>query len=437
MVHELKSVVLLFFLAACSDSGAGNFSKMREDMVRTQIEARGVRDRNVLAAMRTVPRHLFVDKTLFPAAYGDHPLPIGEEQTISQPYIVALMTELIDPAQDDRILEIGTGSGYQAAVLAEIVKEVYTVEIIPSLSERAQDTLKKLGYKNVLFKTGDGFLGWEEFAPFDGIIVTCAPEEIPPALVAQLKEGGKMVIPVGVSFQKLQVVEKIKGKIEIIDNISVRFVPMTGLASGEMVLPAPEHKGKISVEEAISKRKSVRNYKNQPLSISEVSQMLWAAGGLCRPENGKTDAVSGATRSFPSAGGRYPFEIYLFAGNVKGIPPGLYRYEWEEHRLKILQDGDLRKALAAACLGQDFINDAPATIVFTGIEKKLRSGYGERGIRYSVMDIGHAGQNIYLQAGALGLGTVAVGAFNEEDLKKLIGVKGEIPLYVFPFGQPL
>ncbi|MFH1353287.1 MAG: protein-L-isoaspartate(D-aspartate) O-methyltransferase [bacterium] len=426
----MKSVVLLFFLAACSNSVAGNFSKMREDMVRAQIEARGVRDRNVLTAMRTVLRHLFVDKTLSSAAYGDHPLPIGEEQTISQPYIVALMTELIDPDKDDRILEIGTGSGYQSAVLAEIVKEVYTVEIIPSLSEKAKNILEKNGYKNILFKTGDGFLGWEEFAPFDGIIVTCAPKEIPPALIAQLKEGGKMVIPVGVSFQKLQVVEKIKGKIKIIDNIPVRFVPMTGIAEGEVVLPAPEYKGKISVEEAISKRKSVRSYKEEPLSISEVAQMLWAAGGK------RTDATSGASRTFPSAGGRYPFEIYLFAGNVKGIPPGLYRYEWEEHRLKIMQEGDLRKDLAAACIGQDFINDAPATIVFTGIEKKLRSGYGERGIRYSVMDIGHAGQNIYLQAGALGLGTCAVGAFNDEALKKLVGVKGEMPLYVFPFGHP-
>lgn len=431
MVCEVKSVLLfLFFLAGCSNSSADYFSKMREDMVRTQIEARGVKNPNVLTAMRTVPRHVFVGKTLASSAYSDYPLPIGDGQTISQPYIVALMTELIDPDKGDRILEIGTGSGYQAAVLAEIVKEVYSIEIIPSLSERAETALKELGYKNVLFKTGDGFLGWEEFAPFDGIIVTCAPKEIPPALIAQLKEGGKMVIPVGVSFQQLQVVEKRKGKVEIINNIPVRFVPMTGIAEGEMVLPRPKYKGKVSVEEAISKRKSIRSYKDKPLLISEVSQILWAAGGR------RTDAVSGDSRTFPSAGARYPFEIYLFAGNVKGIPPGLYHYEWEEHRLKILKEGDLRKELAAACLDQDFILDAPATIVFNGIEKKLRSGYGERGIRYSVMDIGHAGQNIYLQSVALGLGTVAVGAFNDKVLKKLVGVKGEIPLYVFPFGKP-
>jgi len=421
---------LLFFLAGCSNSSADYFSKMREDMVRTQIEARGVENPNVLAAMRTVPRHVFVGKTLGSSAYGDYPLPIGEGQTISQPYIVALMTELIDPDKGDRILEIGTGSGYQAAVLAEIVKEVFTIEIISSLSERAASALKEMGYKNVRFKTGDGFLGWEEFAPFDGIIVTCAPAQIPPALVSQLKEGGKMVIPVGVSFQQLQVVEKRKGKVEIINNIPVRFVPMTGLARGVMVLPEPEYKGKVSVEEAISKRKSIRSYKDKSLSISEVSQMLWSAGGK------RTDATSGASRTFPSAGGRYPFEIYLFAGNVKGIPPGLYHYEWEKHELKILKEGDLRGGLAKVCLGQNFVNEAPATIVFTGIEKKLRSGYGERGIRYSVMDIGHAGQNIYLQAAALGLGTCAVGAFNDEGLKKLVGVKGEIPLYVFPFGNP-
>jgi protein-L-isoaspartate(D-aspartate) O-methyltransferase len=206
------------------------YRERRERMVETQIEARGVKDQLVLDAMRKVPRHLFVSEGLRDIAYTDGPLPIGEEQTISQPYIVALMTELLSLKGGEKVLEIGTGSGYQAAILAQIAKEVYTIEIICSLAEKAEKRLKEMGYKNITVKCADGYQGWKEQAPFDGIIVTAAPEHIPQPLVDQLKIGGKLVIPVGDFFQELVVVTKTEKGIKKETNIPVRFVPMTGEA---------------------------------------------------------------------------------------------------------------------------------------------------------------------------------------------------------------
>ena len=198
-------------------------------MVETQIVARGVRDPGVLAAMRKVPRHEFVPDQLRQAAYDDRPLPIGEDQTISQPYIVALMTEVLELSLGDKVLEIGTGSGYQAAVLAEIAGQVYTIEIVEVLGRRAEDTLKRLGYDQVKVRIGDGYLGWEEHAPYDAIIVTCAPDHIPQPLVDQLAEGGRMVIPVGRQFsQELVLMEKVAGETHQQSIIPVLFVPMTG-----------------------------------------------------------------------------------------------------------------------------------------------------------------------------------------------------------------
>jgi protein-L-isoaspartate(D-aspartate) O-methyltransferase len=202
---------------------------LRESMVRRQISARGIEDPRVLAAMGRVPRHEFVPRDLQPAAYDDRPLPIGEEQTISQPFIVALMTEVLELSPDDRVLEIGTGSGYQAAVLAELTDHVYTIEIIESLGRRAERTLRRLGYDRVRVRIGDGYLGWQEHAPFDAIIVTCAPERIPRPLIEQLAEGGRMVIPVGPRHaQELVLVVKEGGSIRQQEIIPVRFVPMTG-----------------------------------------------------------------------------------------------------------------------------------------------------------------------------------------------------------------
>lgn len=197
-------------------------------MVATQLRARGVKDARVLAAMGKVPREEFVPTEARDRAYLDGPLPIGEGQTISQPYVVALMTELLAVKPGDRVLEIGTGSGYQAAILAELTSEVYTIEILPTLAQRAEQTLKRLGYNTVKVKTGDGYLGWPEAAPFDGIIVTCAPTDVPKPLQEQLKDGGRMVIPVGsqLSGQTLYLLHKQGQKLKQTAVIPVRFVPM-------------------------------------------------------------------------------------------------------------------------------------------------------------------------------------------------------------------
>ncbi|KPL19753.1 MAG: protein-L-isoaspartate O-methyltransferase [candidate division Zixibacteria bacterium SM23_81] len=205
------------------------YQDLRKQMVKGQIATRGVADENVLAAMRKVPRHEFVPEGLRQAAYDDRPLPIGSGQTISQPYIVALMTEVLRIAPGEKVLEIGTGSGYQAAILAELTDQVYTIEILEDLGHRAEQTLRRLGYSQVEVKIGDGYLGWEEHAPFDAIIVTCAPDHIPKPLVDQLVEGGRMVIPVGRGYgQELYLVEKKEGQIRQRGIIPVLFVPMTG-----------------------------------------------------------------------------------------------------------------------------------------------------------------------------------------------------------------
>jgi protein-L-isoaspartate(D-aspartate) O-methyltransferase len=199
-------------------------------MVREQIESRGVSDARVLAAMRKVPRHEFVPEQWADAAYEDHPLPIGHGQTISQPYVVALMTELLHLSPGAKILEVGTGSGYQAAILAEIAEEVYSVEIIEALAKESADRLQRLGYKNIHVKRGDGYLGWPEQAPFEAIIVTAGAEHVPPPLIEQLKRGGRMVIPVGEPHgeQSLLLVEKdIDGTVSTRNVAPVLFVPLT------------------------------------------------------------------------------------------------------------------------------------------------------------------------------------------------------------------
>lgn len=202
------------------------YKAMREKMVRAQIKGRGINDKRVLKAMMTVPRHLFVDQRNASSAYGDYALPIGLGQTISQPYIVAFMTEAAQLSKNDRVLEIGTGTGYQAAVLSKIASEVYSVEIIKSLADSARLRLRKLGYDNILIRHGDGYDGWLEFSPYDAIIVTAAPEKIPPKLIEQLKIGGRMIIPVGKKFQELQLIEKGRSGILKRKLLPVRFVPM-------------------------------------------------------------------------------------------------------------------------------------------------------------------------------------------------------------------
>jgi protein-L-isoaspartate(D-aspartate) O-methyltransferase len=221
-----------FWSVGCGESGKADdgarWTRERDDMVRTQIAARGVRDERVLDAMRGVPRHLFVPPELRAEAYADHPLPIGEGQTISQPYIVGLMSELLEVSPGDRVLEIGTGSGYQAAVLATMGCEVYSIEIRASLAESAVRRLAELGIGGVHVRSGDGYAGWPEAAPFAGIVVTAAPERIPTPLIEQLALGGRMVIPVGSFYQQLKVITRTADGLAERDVIPVRFVPMTG-----------------------------------------------------------------------------------------------------------------------------------------------------------------------------------------------------------------
>ncbi|HEV3470218.1 MAG TPA: protein-L-isoaspartate(D-aspartate) O-methyltransferase [Pyrinomonadaceae bacterium] len=203
----------------------------RRRMVEEQIRARGIADSSVLKAMRKVPRHRFVPERLRHLAYADTPLPIGLDQTISQPAIVAYMTEAADISGKEKVLEIGTGSGYQAAVLGELAKEVYTIEIIPELAEGARRVLGELGYRNVFVRAGNGYLGWPEQAPFDAIVVTAAPDEVPQALVEQLAVGGRMVIPVGTNEQEMVIIKKTSKGVTERRTIPVRFVPMTGKPS--------------------------------------------------------------------------------------------------------------------------------------------------------------------------------------------------------------
>jgi protein-L-isoaspartate(D-aspartate) O-methyltransferase len=203
-----------------------NFEKQREKMVDVQLKARGIKDQKILEAMRKIPRHTFIPENMIPYAYNDEPLPIGEGQTISQPYIVAYMTEALELSGGERVLEVGTGSGYQAAILAEIVRELYTVELVSALSSKAQENIKRLKYTNVYFKIGDGTYGWKENAPYDAIMVTAAPDKVPHFLEEQLKIGGRMIIPVGSAIQELVLVIRGKRKYKKKRLLPVRFVPL-------------------------------------------------------------------------------------------------------------------------------------------------------------------------------------------------------------------
>jgi len=220
------------FLAPLPAAGPSedDFSRSRQEMVEKDLRGRGIKDPRVLEAMSSVPRHLFVAERHRSSAYQDRPLPIGEAQTISQPYVVALMTELLELKGDEKVLEVGTGSGYQAAVLSHLAREVYTIEIVAPLAQRARETLTRLGYSNIWVKTGDGFFGWEEKGPFDAILVTASAKKIPELLWHQLREEGRMVMPLGGErqSQRLVRVRKIAGRQHVEDITGVIFVPMTG-----------------------------------------------------------------------------------------------------------------------------------------------------------------------------------------------------------------
>ncbi len=226
----MMSRVMAMLLVLMASARAGDQAELRDRMVTTQLEARGIDDARVLAAMRAVPRHEFVPSDMSARAYDDTPLPIGHEQTISQPYIVALMTELAAIRPGAKVLEVGTGSGYQAAVLAELAKDVYSIEIVEPLARRAAETLRRLGYGRVHLRTGDGYRGWPDAAPFDAVIVTAAPGKVPAPLLEQLAPGGRLVIPVGTREQMLEVHRRTRTGVEVERTVPVRFVPMTGEA---------------------------------------------------------------------------------------------------------------------------------------------------------------------------------------------------------------
>src|SRR5437868_10346308 len=229
-MRRLLVIVAVWICASCSpaQTQVADFAAQRERMVKEQIVMRGLVTERVLSALRKVPREEFVPAEYRAESYTDKALPIGYDQTISQPFIVAFMTEELQPQPTDRVLEVGTGSGYQAAILAELVAKVYTIEIIEPLAKDAEATLQRLGYKNVHVKVGDGYKGWPEKAPFNAVIVTCAPEKVPQSLVEQLKDDGRMVIPVGEQFaQQLYVLEKKNGQLKESVTLPVRFVRMT------------------------------------------------------------------------------------------------------------------------------------------------------------------------------------------------------------------
>lgn len=235
--YPLRATLLTAALA-CGVTGTGaqpdgrDWDAQRGRMVDEQLRARDIHNARVLDAMRQVPRHLFVPEPQRALAYNDSPLPIGLDQTISQPYIVAFMTQALELEPGHRVLEIGTGSGYQAAVLSLLAKDVYTIEILPALAERARKALTDLGYRNIQVRTGNGYLGWPEYAPYDRIMVTAAPDEVPATLVQQLKVGGLMAIPVGTANQELRILRRTATGTQTLRTLPVRFVPMTGKPPG-------------------------------------------------------------------------------------------------------------------------------------------------------------------------------------------------------------
>ena len=231
IVASVLTILLMYYAPNAALAQADQFSAERNRMVENDLIARDISDPAVLKAMGNVRRHLFVDKSLWHEAYADYPLPISDGQTISQPYIVALMTQSLKLKKADKVLEVGTGSGYQAAVLAEIVQQVYSIEIVKALAEKAQKLLRSLGYRNINIKTGDGYRGWKEYAPYDAIIITCAVNHVPAPLVNQLRDGGRIVLPLGDSglfSQRLVLGTKKGGKFDLQHITGVRFVPMVG-----------------------------------------------------------------------------------------------------------------------------------------------------------------------------------------------------------------
>lgn len=332
MASSQKHLCVWFFFAvfvcALSPSASAqnrHFDELREDMVTNHVEADGITNKAVLKAMRTVPRHEFVPSAQKARAYEDVALPIGHQQTISPPYIVAYMTSELDPQPDDRVLEIGTGSGYQASILAQIVKEVYTIEIVSPLSKSAEKRINTLGYANVHCLDGDGFKGWPEHAPFDKIIVTCSPESVPQPLIDQLKDGGRMIIPVGERYQQsFHLLIKEDGKLKDERLSSTLFVPMTGESEERRrIQPDPDHpqivNGSFEIDENEDGKPDGWHYQRQT-SICEDAPM---DGKYCIRFDNKDPALISQGLQGSAINGRAIRAIHLdYWVRCNGIVPG-------------------------------------------------------------------------------------------------------------------
>lgn len=342
-----------------AQSSRDGFRAEREKMVATYIEREGVTNPRVLDSMRQVPRHEFVTGSLKGQAYLDAGLAIGHKQTISPPFIVAYMTESIDPQPEDRVLEIGTGSGYQAAVLSNLVKEVYSIEIVEPLGKQAAERLKKLGYANVTTMVGDGYKGWPEHAPFDKIIVTCSPENIPQPLVEQLKEGGKMIIPIGERYsQVFHLLEKQDGKLVMKKLIPTLFVPMTGISEDRrQVRPDPLnpelHNGSFEIDENEDGLADSWHYQRQVTLLTEDAQ----AGEKCwLLENEEPGRVAQGLQGMAIDGSKVGSVTFAIYHKTQNIHPGKESYE--RPALMVHFYDSLRKEVETNGLGP-WVADSP------------------------------------------------------------------------------
>ena len=329
--HRTRSVITLsaLFVTCALTAGAiaqnRRFDELRGDMVTAHIEGEGITNPAVLQAMRAVPRHEFVPSAQRVRAYEDLALPIGHQQTISPPYIVAYMTNELDPQPDDRVLEIGTGSGYQASVLAQIVKDVYTIEIVSALSKQAEKRMQDLGYTNVHCLDGDGFKGWPEHAPFDKIIVTCSPENIPQPLIDQLKEGGRMIIPVGERYQQsFHLLVKENGKLNDERLASTLFVPMTGESEERRrVQPDTDHpqvvNGSFDLDENDDEKPDGWHYQRQTIMCDDSPM----DGKYCLRFENKDSALISQALQGSAINGRTVGTLHLnYWVRCNGIVPG-------------------------------------------------------------------------------------------------------------------
>ena len=325
IVVTLSVSIVMCALTAVASAQSRRFDELRDDMVTAHIEGEGITNPAVLQAMRVVPRHEFVPSAQKARAYEDLALPIGYQQTISPPYIVAYMTNELDPQPDDRVLEIGTGSGYQASVLAQIVKEVYTIEIVSALSKQAEKRMQDLGYTNVHCLDGDGFKGWPEHAPFDKIIVKCSPENIPQPLIDQLKEGGRMIIPVGERYQQsFHLLVKENGKLKDERLASTLFVPMTGESEERRrVQPDPDHpqivNGSFDLDENDDEKPDGWHYQRQTTMCDDAPM----DGKYCLRFENKDSALISQALQGSAINGRAVGTLHLnYWVRCNGIVPG-------------------------------------------------------------------------------------------------------------------